>query len=111
MTYEQIASMIESIGLPFTYYQFAEKEVPAPPFIVFWYPGNADDFADNVNYGRVVELNIELYSDNKDFTQEAAVERILTAAGLAFEKSETYIDSERMYEVLYETEVALTNED
>ena len=110
MTYEQIASMIESIGLPFTYYQFAEKEVPAPPFVVFWYPDHNDDFADNTNYGRVVELNIELYTDNKDFTQEAAVERVLTAAGLAYEKSETYIDSERMYEVLYETEVAL-NED
>lgn len=107
MTYEQIATMIGQIGLPFTYYHFSEKEAPAPPFIVFWYPGINDDVADNVNYGKIVQLTIELYTDNKDFTQEAAVENALTAAGLAYEKSETFIDSERLYEVLYESEVPL----
>ena len=107
MTYEQIATMIGQIGLPYTYYHFPEKEAPAPPFIVFWYPSRTDDPADNVNAGKILDLSIELYTDNKDFTHEAAVENALTAAGLFYEKSETYIDSERMYEVLYETEVPL----
>lgn len=107
MTFEQIATMIGQIGLPYTYYHFPETEVPAPPFIVFWYPGINDDPADNINFGKIVELNIELYTDNKDFTHEAAVEDALTAAGLSYVKSETYIDSERLYEVLYETEISL----
>ena len=31
MTYEQIAEMMEEIGLPFAYHHFAEGESPAPP--------------------------------------------------------------------------------
>ena len=32
MTYEQIAEMMEEMGLPFAYHHFAEGESPAPPF-------------------------------------------------------------------------------
>ncbi len=106
MTYEQIYSMISGIGLPCAYYAFPEKMVPPTPYIVFYYPGRDDDAADNINYGRILTLNIELYSDEKDFDHESEIEAALTSAGLFFVKSEMYIDSERMYEVLYESEIA-----
>ena len=35
MTYEQIAEMMEEMGLPFAYHHFAEDESPAPPFCCF----------------------------------------------------------------------------
>ena len=34
MTYEQIAEMMEEMGLPFAYHHFAEGESPAPPFLL-----------------------------------------------------------------------------
>ena len=39
MTYEQIAEMMEEMGLPFAYHHFAEGESPAPPFLLFLSPG------------------------------------------------------------------------
>ena len=35
------------------------------------------------------------------------MEDALTAMGLVWEKTETFLDSEQMYEVLYESEVCL----
>ena len=35
MTYEQIAEMMEEMGLPFAYHHFAEGESPEQPFLLF----------------------------------------------------------------------------
>ena len=37
MTYEQIAEMVEEMGLPFAYHHFAEGESPTPPFLLFFF--------------------------------------------------------------------------
>lgn len=109
MTYAEIYSMISSIGLSCSYYQFPEGNAPALPYIVFYYPNNNDFVADNINYQTIVKLNIELYTENKDFTTEAAVETVLQNYGVVYQKTETYIDSELMYQILYESEVVITN--
>ena len=46
MTYEQIAEMMEEMGLPFAYHHFAEGESPAPPFLLFLSPGENTFSAD-----------------------------------------------------------------
>lgn len=107
MTTQEIASMIESIGLPFAYYQFDEDTGQQPPFICFFYPEDNDVLADNTNYVKVNRLVIELYTDNKDFALEAAVEAALTGAGLVYSRSEEKLDDEKMYEVIYTTEVII----
>lgn len=110
MTYKQIASMVSSIGLPYAYYQFTEETAKAPPFICFYFPGDSDFKADNSNYAIIRPLVIELYTDNKDFTTEASVESVLTSYGLPFSRTETYIDSEKMYMITYQTEVVINGE-
>ena len=40
MTFQEVASMIESIGLPFVYDSFPNNEAPQAPYIVFTYPNN-----------------------------------------------------------------------
>lgn len=35
MTYTEIVSMLESIGLPLAYHHFEEGESPEPPFLIF----------------------------------------------------------------------------
>ena len=103
MNYIQIKEMIESIGLPFTYYSFPIGEAPNLPYIIFYYPNNDDFSADNINYVPIVDLNIELYTEEKNFELEEQVESVLKQNGFFYDKSETYIQQERMFQVLYTT--------
>lgn len=109
MTYKQIATMISSIGLPYAYYQFPEGTAQPTPFICFYYPNRNDFLADDSNYQKIEHLIIELYTDNKDFGLEQSVEAALEGAGLVYTRSEEWIDTERMLEVIYETDVIITS--
>lgn len=109
MTTQEVASMVAEIGLPYAYYQFNET-AQEPPFVCFFYSRDNDFKADNANYQKIEHLIIELYTDNKDFELESTVESVLSSYGLVWTRSETQLDSERMYEVIYETEVIITTE-
>lgn len=106
MTYKQIDTMVGLMGLPYAYYQFPETG-QKPPFICWYLDGINDLYGDNINYQRIVNLTIEFYSDEKDFTNEAAIESQLTLSGLTYTKTETYIDSEKMHQTVYEMEVLI----
>ena len=110
MTYEEIKAGLAAAGFPLVYYQWPINQAPAMPYVVYYYPNRADDPADNVNYGLITALNVELYTKEKSFTDEAEMEEALTAMGLVWDKTETFLDSEQMYEVLYESEVCLNGE-
>jgi hypothetical protein len=105
MTYDEVITMLEEVGLPLAYDHFAEGESPEPPFLVFLYPGTDNLFADDTVYQKINELNIELYTDAKDPETETQIENILIAHALLYEKSEVWIESEKMYEVLYQTQI------
>lgn len=107
MTYTEIKGIIESIGVPFAYYQFDEKTAQPPPFICFYYPNSNDVVADNTNYVDVRQLAIELYTDEKDFALEAQVETILKNNNLVYVAESTYLDDEKMWETAYLTEVII----
>lgn len=110
MTYKEVADMLHGIGLPVAYRSFPEGEISGPPFICYYYEGSRDFIADNINYQKIRQLTIELYTDNKDFDLEDVVEAALNSIGLVYSKDETYIESERMYMVTYETEIIITEE-
>lgn len=107
MTYKEVATMVAGIGLPYSYYQFPEGTEQSPPFVVFFYTSSDDVYADDQNYQRIVTLNIELYTSEKDFETEATVEGILKNNNLTYYKEENYIDSERMWQIAYEMEVLI----
>lgn len=107
MTYAEIASMIESTGLKNAYYQYPEGEAPELPYILFYYPERNDFQADNKNYARIPQLNIELYTKEKDFDKEKLIEDLLDENDIPYDKEEQYIEKEKMYEVLYITEVII----
>lgn len=106
MTYKEISDMIEGFELPFAYYEFPQT-VEGPPFICFLFPDSDDLQADNTNYAKIRPLSIELYTDNKDFALEERIEAALNNAGLVFTRSEVYIGSERMFQVVYNTSVTI----
>ena len=105
MTYDGITNMLKEAGLPLAYDHFAEGESPEPPFLIFLFPGSDNMFADNGVYFKISQLNMELYTDKKDPELEEKLEDILTAHEIPWEKSEVWIDSEKRYEVLYQTEI------
>ncbi|NCC83116.1 MAG: hypothetical protein EOM03_03195 [Clostridia bacterium] len=105
MTYDDITNMLKEAGLPLAYDHFAEGESPDPPFLIFLFPGSDNMFADNGVYFKISQLNMELYTDKKDPELEEKLEDILTAHEIPCEKSEVWIESEKMYEVLYQTEI------
>lgn len=105
MSFEKIVEMLMAIGLPFAYHHFAEGESPDPPFIVYLSPGSHNFGADGKVYFKAKELDIELYTEKKDPELEEQVENILDAAGLFYDKTEVFIETENLYEVLYELEV------
>lgn len=107
MTFKELNSMIKSIGLPSNYYQWPEGEEHDLPYILFYYPSRNDILADGINYVKNTRMNIELYSEEKDFELESQVEAVLEANGLVYDKEEQYISEERMYEVLYTMEVII----
>lgn len=105
MTFIEVKQMIESIGLPYTYDSFPNNVAPAPPYIVFNYPNNDDFGADNTNYVSIDLLNIELYTSTKDFELERNLEAVLNANGFFYDKTETFIRQDNIYQITYVTEV------
>ena len=105
MTHDEVMEMIGKMGLPFAYDHFMEGESPDPPFVVFLYPNSSHFAADGREYFKASRLNIELYTDIKDVGLEERVEDILDGCGIFYEKNEVWIESEKLYEVLYEMEV------
>ena len=97
--------MLAGLGIPLAYHHFAEGEAPTPPFLLYLSPGSDNFSADGRVYWKVSQLDVELYTNLKDPELEERLETVLDAAGLFYNKTESYIDSEKLYEVLYEMEV------
>lgn len=96
--------LMEEIGIPFAYDHFAEGESPDPPFITFLLPGSDNFAADGKVYLKIEEVHIELYTDEKNPETEALVEDALDAHEIFYDKTEVWIESEKLYEVLYSFE-------
>ena len=107
MTYASIKDLLDEIGLPYTYDHWDTESVPELPWIVFTYPGRDDFVADDGIYQKIISLHIDLYTDQKDLQTEAMVEQVLEQNGIVYTKEETYIASEKMYEITYETELII----
>ena len=109
MTLAGIAAMISEIGVPFAYDHFVEGECPDPPFICFLTPGSDNFAADGKVYFRINGVRIELYTDEKNPQTEHRVEHVLDQYGIFYDKSEVWIQSEKLYEVAYSFEMEGVN--
>ena len=109
MTIENLVEMLQEMEIPFAYDHFAEGESPEPPFICYLLPGSNNFAADGKVYFRINQVRIELYTDSKDLSVERKVEMVLDDSGIFYNKSEVWIQSEKLYEVLYSFEVPATD--
>ena len=102
---EELLQILSETQIPFAYHHFAEGESPEPPFICYLLPGSNNFSADGKVYYKINEVHIELYTDLKDLAVEAQLEDVLDEHGIFYNKSETWIESEKLYEVLYTFEM------
>ena len=102
---DEVLEILSVIGLPFAYHHFAEGESPDPPLICYLPPGSDNFAADGKVYYKINEFHIELYTDRKDPALEGSVEAVLDERGIFYDKTEVWIESEKLYEVLYTFEM------
>ena len=93
-------TLLKTIGLPVAYHHFTSP--PTPPYIVYLFSYSANFGADNKVHGKVNNYQVELYTKTKDPAAEALLEGLFDANDIYWDKTETYIDSEGLYQVLYE---------
>lgn len=107
MTPAEVKTMITAVGISSAYYQFKDGTDQSCPFICYYFGDSNDVYADGINYTRIEQLYIELYTDAKDFALEATLEGILETNELAFRKESVFLDDEHMHETIYTTDILL----
>lgn len=98
---DKIKLILKETGLPYAYDHFAEGESKDPPFICWLLPGSNNFSADGRVYFKAESCHLELYTDKKDMKAEKKVEDVLDKYGIYYERTEVWIESEHLYEVLY----------
>ena len=101
---QDLMDLMREIGLPYAYDHFVQGRSPKPPFITFLIPATNHFSADGRVYLKVDVVHIELYTDLKDPETELLVENVLDAHDIFYDKTEVWIESEKLYEVLYSFE-------
>lgn len=102
---DKLLEIIKAMDIPFAYDHFAEGEAVDPPFICYLLPESDNFAADGKVYFKANEVHIELYTDTKDLSVEQKVEVVLDEHGIYYDRSEVWIESEKLYEVLYTFEM------
>lgn len=105
MTIDELKAMLEETGFPLAYDHFAEGESPDPPFLCFLFPSSDNFAADGKVWYKISQVHIELYTDLKDPELEKRLEAVLDEHGIFYNKTEVWIESEQLYEVLYTFEI------
>ena len=107
MDIKGLKSVLDSTGLPVVYHSFESSglKVQSPPYIIFMLKNSDNTGADNRVYYKQNNYNIELYTNKKDIATEQKLEDAFDSASIFYDKTESYIESEHMFEILYEIEI------
>lgn len=95
-----LVTLLKSTGLPVAYHHFVQP--PTPPYIVYLFAFSSNFSADNKVYQKVPHYQVELYTTKKDPATEKILEDLFDNNDIYWEKTETYIESEGLYQVIYE---------
>ncbi|WP_411736094.1 hypothetical protein [Paenibacillus sp. M2] len=103
MNQTELYQGLQAIGYPVAYSHFTTE--PKAPYLVYLFAYGNDYMADNFNHAEVSVYQVELYTEKKDLTAEQKVKDKLREMQLPFSKSETYLESEKMHQVIYEIQL------
>ena len=103
MTQKELFQALCTLGLPVAYSGFGSAVTP--PFITYQFAYSSDLTADNHNYLDISHFQVELYSKTKDPGLEAQLQALLRDLRLAYRKSETFVATEGLFQVVYEVQL------
>ena len=80
---------LETTGYPVAFRNFPKNKIVKPPFVCYVTPSTETFAADGRVYHSTQNVQVELYTNEKDLSAEQNVESAL--ADFFYEKDETYI--------------------
>lgn len=98
-----LAQLLTESGLPVVRNAFLKTQ--APPYIVYVFSHSDNFAADSKVYLKRDNYQIELYTEKKDIALEEILEGLFDEHGLVYDKTETYLESEKLIEVIYEIQL------
>lgn len=103
---QNLYAALKATGYPVAFHHFDTNAPPSStPYICYLTAGNDSILADDTMYHIKIPVRIELYSQKPDFAAQSAVEEQLQGLGLIYSKDEIWIEKEKMYMTIYETEL------
>ena len=108
MNQVQMIALLNTLSIS-SYYDHAPVNTVLPFGII--HSEQPDNFAaDNLVYCEKWNFRFDLYSVKKELSLEAEIKKLLNDNGIAWNKTEQYIDSENCWEVEFEFEVLGTED-
>ena len=103
MTQAELYQGLQATGLTVVYREFTTP--PDPPYLIYLFSYSSDLMADGQNYLEIDNYQIELYTKNKDPATERLVQNKLKELGLPYSKTETFLQSEGLFQLVYEIQL------
>jgi len=101
VTLTDLVKILKATGYPVAYSHFI-GEPPSIPFITYLEFDSSNFHADNKTYKQIKNINIELYTEYKDLEAEKNLEDLLDQNEIPYETSETFIETEDLFQKIYE---------
>lgn len=100
MTLTELAILLESLGYPVRYDRFSSPQTP--PFFIYTNPSDNTYSADNKVIHKTKNVNVEVYTKNKDVNLEAKIEKLFDDNEIYYDDpDEVFIQSENVYKRTY----------
>ena len=103
MTFTELVAILAPTGIPWTYHHWTTP--PAPPYGVYLSVRDNPFFADDQTYVFTSGIRLEVYSLERDTSLDDAVRAALDAAQIPYDTDYTFLESEGLYESIFEIEV------
>jgi len=104
MTLTELYNVLLETHLPVAYRAFKPEENVKPPCITYKTAFSSNFGADNKVYSPFLNIDIKLFEEIKDGS-ELVLEDVLNNNSIFWDKTETWDDTEKVYEILYEVKI------
>lgn len=104
MTLAELFILLKNTGYPVSFSHF-KNQTPSVPYIIYTTPSDSITHADNKNYFKMIDVDIELYTDKKDLQAEETIESLLDSNEIAYNAYQIFIESENMHMKTYEIRI------
>jgi hypothetical protein len=108
MTQVELYAQLKTTGYQVAYHHFivdSTHPAPVPPYIVYLRAYDTNISSDYAVHGKFKNYQVELYTSKKDLAAEQKIEAVLNSIDPDYTTSETYIEEEGLYQVIYQIKI------